>query len=49
VHHALGFAFLELSETGDAVRAWLRTVEIEPNYDFRCFGRVKRRAKLTPP
>jgi tetratricopeptide (TPR) repeat protein len=41
VHHALGFSFVELGETGDSVRAWLRTVEIDPNYDFTRFGRVK--------
>ena len=41
VHHALGFSFVELGETGDSVRAWLRTLEIDPTYDFARFGRVK--------
>ena len=42
VHHALGFAFLETGEVDQAVRAWLRVQELEPDYDFRQFGRVKR-------
>ena len=41
VHHALGFAFAELGETALAVRAWLRVLELEPDYDFTIFGRVK--------
>jgi tetratricopeptide (TPR) repeat protein len=41
VHHALGFSFAELGEAPLAVRAWLRVMEIEPDYDFRRFGRVK--------
>lgn len=41
VHHALGFSFLYLGETGDAIRAWLRTLELDGSYDFSCFGRVK--------
>jgi tetratricopeptide (TPR) repeat protein len=41
VHHALGFSFVELGETDESVRAWLRTVEIDPNYDFTRLGRVK--------
>ncbi|HEV2493000.1 MAG TPA: tetratricopeptide repeat protein [Terriglobia bacterium] len=40
VHHALGFSFVELGEIGDAVRAWLRVFELDPSYDFACFGRV---------
>ena len=40
VHHALGFCFTELGETDDAVRAWLRVVELDPDYDFTRFGRV---------
>jgi tetratricopeptide (TPR) repeat protein len=39
VHHALGFCFVELGEMEDAVRAWLRTIELDPQYDFTCFGR----------
>ncbi len=42
VHHALGFCFAELGETDDAVRAWLRVVELDPDYDFTRFGRVYR-------
>jgi len=41
VHHALGFSFLLLGEAEQAVRAWLRTLELDPNYDFTCFGRVR--------
>ncbi len=42
VHHALGFCFTELGEPDDAVRAWLRTIELDPGYDFTRFGRVQR-------
>jgi len=42
VHHALGFCFAELGETDDAVRAWLRVVELDPDYDFTRFGRVRQ-------
>ena len=41
VHHALGFAFVELGETDNAVRAWLRVLELDANYDFSRFGRLK--------
>jgi len=40
VHHALGFSFLFLGETAAAVRAWLRTLELDSSFDFACFGRV---------
>ena len=40
VHHALGFSFLELGDVDMAVRAWLRTLELDPNYDFTHFGHV---------
>lgn len=40
VHHALGFCFVELGEPAEAVRAWLRVIELDPDYDFRRFGRV---------
>jgi tetratricopeptide (TPR) repeat protein len=40
VYHALGFCFAELGAAGGAVRAWLRVVEIDPEYDFTRFGRV---------
>ncbi len=42
VHHALGFSFAELGEIDNAVRAWLRVLELDPKYDFARFGRVKR-------
>ena len=42
VHHALGFSFLFLGEPEEAVRAWLRTLELNPDYDFTRFGRVRR-------
>jgi tetratricopeptide (TPR) repeat protein len=41
VHHALGFCFIELGETGDAVRAWLRVLELNSEYDFTRFGCVQ--------
>jgi tetratricopeptide (TPR) repeat protein len=41
VHHALGFSFVELGETSDAVRAWLRVLELDPGYDFARFGRLQ--------
>jgi tetratricopeptide (TPR) repeat protein len=40
VHHALGFSFVLLGDSGEAVRAWLRVLELDPSYDFSCFGRV---------
>jgi tetratricopeptide (TPR) repeat protein len=42
VNHALGFCFAELGELDDAVRAWLRVLELEPDYDFTRFGRLAR-------
>ncbi len=41
VHHALGFCFADLGEIALAVRAWLRVLEIAPDYDFTLFGRVR--------
>lgn len=41
VHHALGFSLALLEEPGEAVRAWLRTLELDAEYDFSCFGRVR--------
>ncbi|MDE3180332.1 MAG: hypothetical protein KGM47_11825 [Acidobacteriota bacterium] len=43
VHHALGFSFVWLGEESEAVRAWLRVLELKPAYDFTCFGRPFRR------
>jgi len=48
VHHALGFSFIELGEMGDAVRAWLRVLELEPDYDFTRFGRVEPGQNFRP-
>src|SRR5579875_88163 len=42
VHHALGFSFVELGAPNDAVRAWLRVLELDAEYDFTCFGRVEQ-------
>jgi tetratricopeptide (TPR) repeat protein len=42
VHHALGFSFLEGGEIDNAVRAWLRVVELDSDYDFTRFGRLRR-------
>jgi tetratricopeptide (TPR) repeat protein len=42
VHHALGFSFVELGELDDAVRAWLRVLELNAEYDFTRFGRLVR-------
>jgi tetratricopeptide (TPR) repeat protein len=41
VHHALGFSFAELGELDDALRAWLRVLELDPGYDFSRFGHVQ--------
>jgi tetratricopeptide (TPR) repeat protein len=41
VHHSLGFAFVELGALDDAVRAWLRALELDPDYDFSHFGHLK--------
>jgi tetratricopeptide (TPR) repeat protein len=41
VHHALGFSFVELGELDDAVRAWLRVLELDAEYDFAHFGRLR--------
>jgi tetratricopeptide (TPR) repeat protein len=40
VHHALGFSLVSLGYSGEAVRAWLRVLELDPTYDFSCFGCV---------
>lgn len=41
VHHALGFCLVELGEIEGTVRAWLRALELDPQYDFTCFGRPR--------
>jgi len=42
VHSALAFCFAELGEMDEAVRAWLRTLELDPEFDFTHLGRVQR-------
>jgi tetratricopeptide (TPR) repeat protein len=42
VQSALAFCLVELGETDEAVRAWLRTLELDPNYDFTRLGHVQR-------
>jgi len=44
-HHALGFCFVESGDLDDAVRAWLRTVELDPGYNFTHFGHVQRKSR----
>ena len=45
VHHAVGFSFVELGELDDAVRAWLRVLELNADYDFTHFGRLQTRRR----
>lgn len=45
VHHALGFCLLETSGPDAAVRAWLRTLELNSEYDFTGFGRISPEKK----
>ena len=42
VHQTLGFIFLELGEHDNAVRAWLRALELDPNCDFTHLVRIHR-------
>jgi tetratricopeptide (TPR) repeat protein len=42
VHQALGFSFLELGEIDNAVHAWLRAMELDPQCDFTRLTRVQR-------
>lgn len=42
VHQALGFSFLELGESDNAVRAWLRALELDSHCDFTHFARIQR-------
>ena len=41
VYHALGFSLAMLERPADAVRVWLRTLELDSDYDFAKFGRVQ--------
>ena len=42
VHQALGFCFIELGEIDNAVRAWLRALELDSHCDFTHLARVQR-------
>lgn len=42
VHQALGFCFIELGEIDNAVRAWLRALELDAHCDFTRLSRVQR-------
>ena len=42
VHQALGFCYVELGEIDNAVRAWLRALELDPNCDFTHIARIQR-------
>jgi len=42
VHQALGFSFIELGEIDNAVRAWLRALELDPQCDFTHLARIER-------
>jgi tetratricopeptide (TPR) repeat protein len=42
VHQALGFSFVELGEIDNAVRAWLRALELDSNCDFTHLVRIQR-------
>jgi len=44
VHQALGFTLVELGAIDDAVRAWLRALELDPNCDFTHLTRIQRGA-----
>ena len=41
VHHALGFSFAEAGEFDEAVKAWLRVLELDSDYDFTRFGHLQ--------
>ncbi|MBI4166525.1 MAG: tetratricopeptide repeat protein [Acidobacteria bacterium] len=41
VHHALGFSLAEAGESDEAVKAWLRVLELDPGYDFTRFGHLQ--------
>jgi tetratricopeptide (TPR) repeat protein len=42
VHQALGFSFVELGEIDNAVHAWLRALELDPQCDFTRLARIRR-------
>ena len=42
VHQALGFSFIGLGEIDNAVRAWLRALEMDSNCDFTHLVRIRR-------
>ena len=41
MHHALGFSFAESGELDEAVKAWLRVLELDADYDFTRFGHLQ--------
>ncbi len=43
VHHAIGFACADAGEIDEAVKAWLRVMELDTNYDFTRFGHLQPR------
>jgi predicted TPR repeat methyltransferase len=42
VHQALGFSFVNLGEVDNAVHAWLRALELDPDCDFTHLVRIQR-------
>ena len=42
VHQALGFSFINLGEVDNAVHAWLRALELDPDCDFTHVVRIQR-------
>ena len=42
VHQALGFSFIEIGEIDNAVHAWLRALELDPECDFTHLTRLRR-------
>lgn len=42
VHQALSFSFIELGEIDNAVRAWLRALELDSTCDFTHLARIQR-------
>jgi tetratricopeptide (TPR) repeat protein len=47
VHQALGFCFVELGEIDNAVRAWLRALELDPQCDFTHLTRIQPMGRRT--
>ncbi len=47
VHQALGFSFIELGEIDNAVRAWLRALELDSHCDFTHLARIQRTSPVS--